>query len=365
MKKSLIILILSVLILTTSCGDNSTTTTSNQPETITSSTVTTSSEAVATEAPAVEREDKYGILKAMNDVKITDDSVIVTDLTGVEKTIPRGKKRIVTLYGSYTNLMYSTGGADNLVGRISTKRGDSATPKAITENEDITIVAKSSSGKKISVEAVLATNPDLVIIGSAMSQPALEKPIASAGVDTLVLDYEHFSDYFKWFKVLAAINNRTDLIEDLAMPVYDESIKYIDMAQEKSVDNKQNALAMLITSKNMRAYLSNGYVGSMLKMMGTENSIEESLEDAPTGTSAIINMESLAKADPDVILLRIFNTKGFDELMAEYDANPIWQNLSAVKNGRVHVLDPDLFLYRPHEKFPEAFKTLYEYLYGE
>ena len=46
-------------------------------------------------------------------------------------------------------------------------------------------------------------------------------------------------------------------------------------------------------------------------------------------------------------------------------SDPVWQNLTAVKEGRVHQLPKELFQYKPNARWGEAYAYLIELLYGE
>ena len=46
-------------------------------------------------------------------------------------------------------------------------------------------------------------------------------------------------------------------------------------------------------------------------------------------------------------------------------SNPVWQSLSAVKNGKVFYLEKSLFHNKPNSRFAEAYKVLAQYLYPD
>ena len=45
--------------------------------------------------------------------------------------------------------------------------------------------------------------------------------------------------------------------------------------------------------------------------------------------------------------------------------NPAWQALDAVRQGRLYVLDKELFHYKPNARWGESYETLFKILYGE
>ena len=99
----------------------------------------------------------------------------------------------------------------------------------------------------------------------------------------------------------------------------------------------------------------------MLTLMGGKNI-------AGTGRRRVVlSMEQLLLRDPDVIFLITMGDKAdIQKKMSEsLTGNPVWAHLSAAKNGRVHLLSNELFLYLAGTRFPEAFAILAGYLYPE
>lgn len=45
--------------------------------------------------------------------------------------------------------------------------------------------------------------------------------------------------------------------------------------------------------------------------------------------------------------------------------NPLWNEMDAVKNGQVHILDKHLYNLKPNARWAEAVEKLAEILYGE
>ena len=79
-------------------------------------------------------------------------------------------------------------------------------------------------------------------------------------------------------------------------------------------------------------------------------------------------MEEIIAADPDFILL---TTMGASDdaavaFMAEtFEADPAWQELSAVQNGRYVLLPRDLFHYKPNARWGESYAYLADILYPD
>ncbi|MGE4565116.1 MAG: ABC transporter substrate-binding protein, partial [Victivallaceae bacterium] len=71
--------------------------------------------------------------------------------------------------------------------------------------------------------------------------------------------------------------------------------------------------------------------------------------------------------NPDVILIVPMgeSTALEAKFRREMTMQPAWQELRAVKNGRVHFLAPGLFLFMPGPEYPAAFARLAGLLYRD
>lgn len=83
--------------------------------------------------------------------------------------------------------------------------------------------------------------------------------------------------------------------------------------------------------------------------------------------SSWLNWDDFVAADPEVI---IFMPCGFDLSKTREDALPLrerslWQNLSAVKNGRVYITDGNSFFNRPGPRLVDSLEILAEILHPE
>lgn len=79
---------------------------------------------------------------------------------------------------------------------------------------------------------------------------------------------------------------------------------------------------------------------------------------------AQLNTERVVESDPEVILIMTHGSseeveKGF---VREMEGSPAWNSLSAVQEGRIHVLPADLFGTNPGTRVLEAIALLRELL---
>src|SRR5699024_12119257 len=87
----------------------------------------------------------------------------------------------------------------------------------------------------------------------------------------------------------------------------------------------------------------NSYLGSLVDRLGAENIATTQLK--VTETYSPINMENIIAADPDIIfvLSSLDHGASHDMFDKEVEKNDAWKKLSAYENGKIHMLDYQIF----------------------
>ncbi len=123
-------------------------------------------------------------------------------------------------------------------------------------------------------------------------------------------------------------------------------------------------LSMRASATSIRAKGNGGNVlGEMLESFGCAN-----IADTDDSLLESLSLESIMLMDPDLILIvqsgdDIEGTQENIENM--FRENPLWNELGAVKNGQVHVLDKHLYNLKPNARWAEAYEELEKILYPE
>ena len=107
----------------------------------------------------------------------------------------------------------------------------------------------------------------------------------------------------------------------------------------------------------------NTVLGEMLADLGCTN-----IADSETSLLENLSMEVILQADPDSIFIVLQGSdpskpqKSLEEAVL---SNPAWQQLTAVKEGRVYYMDQRLYNVKPNALWGQAYQELAEILYGE
>ncbi|HJF64825.1 MAG TPA: ABC transporter substrate-binding protein [Slackia equolifaciens] len=274
-----------------------------------------------------------------------------TDDLGNQVTV-NNPQRVVACMGSFADVWQLAGGT--LVGASQDAFADYGIDEANVQS-----VGDFSS---LSLESILACNPDFVIMtgsssgrGGGVAQTDLKDALEASGVSVAYFNVTTFDDYLRMLRVCCDITGRDDLYasngDDLKAKVSDA----ID-AGRKSVPQGARVALLTTYSQGIRVLPSSSTAGAILNNLGAVN-----IADENPSLLSDFGLEALLKTDPDYIFLV---PMGDDDAAAERNLKaatmdvPAWSELSAVKKGHCVVLDKALFLYKPNAHWDEAYKAL-------
>ncbi|MCR4441764.1 MAG: ABC transporter substrate-binding protein [Peptococcaceae bacterium] len=279
--------------------------------------------------------------------------VTFVDSLGETVRIKKRPQRVISLYNSYTNVWYSAGG--EVIGRIDST--EQLTKKALSAE------VCGSMGNP-NVEKILSLRPDLVLLSAGIGgQKALIPILKQNNIPYMAISYENLQEYLQVLKTMTEITERPDLYDRIGNKLQREVNEILARVPK---DKHPTVLLLFGTATSLRVRLPNTTVGYMLKDLGTVNIAQDSrLTEAEM---QVFSMERILEKDPDFIFLQ---TMGSDlekikaRVAEETSANPAWKTLRAVKEGRYIVLPKDLYLYKPNERYAEAYEGLARILYPE
>ena len=373
MKKKIITLVMGALLVCTGvigCAKVAETSDVEQVTTATAEQEEIQSTAVETADADIESKKealRQQFLADENEVIVNEDSVTFTDnnsTDGSTITIAKNPENVVNLYASFTTLWYEAGGTVTgcIGGESAMELYEEYIGRDITQYETVTAVATSGAGKKWDVETILNLQPDLIICSKAMSgYDTISAPAEAANIPVVVVNYEDFSDYLKWFKVFCNINGQPELWDSVAVPAFE---KAVDVLVNVNSEQGPTVFAIFATTDNISANTINTVVGGMINAMNAVN-IADGWENTTGAERLDINLETVYASNPDIIIVQAHADNAAQIVEEAYGDNPVWQSLSAVQNGQVYYLEKELFHNKPNSRFAEAYEKLAHILYQE
>lgn len=273
----------------------------------------------------------------------------ITDDAGRTVTLTEKPQRIVVTSASFLAPLYAVGG--EVVGRPATKA------KVIAEAAQ---AAEIGPVYQIDAEKVLALTPDLVIINKGMNEKLIDT-LAANNIKALVVEMKSYDDVKREVGTFAALTGETEkgkaLVEKMDA----------DIADVKSgIPHEKKRVAIIhSTGQGLSVQLDGSIAGSIVNMLGWENTASgmPALDKNPD--AAPYSMETLVAQNPDIIFVTSMGEEA--EIRASMEAmfkeSPAWQSVAAVRDGRVYYLPQELFLFSPGIDYPAAVRYMAHLIY--
>lgn len=265
---------------------------------------------------------------------VEDSKIRFIESDGTELMFDKIPERIVVLSVATAEIMHKLG--IPLVGMTSTSRELS---------EGLRNLPEVGIPMRPDMEKIAELTPDLVIMSSNF-KAANKDNFDKFGIKTYFLDNQKYSDTQKSIELLAKAFGKEDKVDDILKP-----IKFREEAILNSIKDKEKPTVMVIfgTSEAFSMARDNSFAGEMVKILGANN-VTDTLKVSDDLASMIpLSIEQVVELNPQVIL-RIAHgnprevTKLYEK---EFATNPIWKEIDAVKNNRVHDLSTELFFANP------------------
>jgi iron complex transport system substrate-binding protein len=276
----------------------------------------------------------------------TEFPLTTTDDLGREITIEQMPRRIVSLLPSNTEILFAVGAGDRVVGVTSYCNY----PPEAAGREQVGGI----TNKSLSVEAIVALEPDLVLAAGA--QDEIIKAMEQAGLTVIVLKPATLADIYTNIQLVGQITGHADRAAAVVADMRRRAEAVSKKVAAIPADERLTVFYEVWDEPLMTAG-PNTFIGQMIEMAGGKNIFAEVDEDWPQ-----VSPEVIVARNPAVILGP--QSHG-DALMAEQiAARPGWANLAAVQNGRIYLLDGDM-ISRPGPRLIDVLEEIARDLYPD
>ena len=281
----------------------------------------------------------------------SDTAVTFTDDLGRQVTVDR-PQRVVSLIGSFADIWYLAGGVEQLV----------ATTNATWTYYDLPLredIVNLGGSKELSVEQLIACEPDFILASCGTDRNVeLETVFDQMGLNTAYFSVNSFDDYLRMLDICTRITGRTDNYK-----IYGTDVQaQVEEALARPDGSRPSVLYIRATGSGCKVKNSEGSVlGEMLAALDCEN-----IADQDNSLLEQLSMEAILLRDPDYIFVVLQSADPADAqkiLETTLLSNPAWATLTAVREGRYYVMDPNLYNLKPNERWGEAYAGLADILY--
>ena len=259
-----------------------------------------------------------------NEDKTTENTVTVTDVRG-EVEIPANPQRIVDLSGNsdiLSILGYKVVGTANSDAYDYTKF-----PSYLEETLSGAKILGYSMQDTMDVEAVMNLNPDLIVISTVQEKmyDALSEIAPTVMIQLEALNWKDD------VRALGKVFGKEDVANEWIANYESKAKEAGDKIKAKYGDDT-TYLSFLASGGQFFVFDGAGFGDVLYKDMGLAK--PEGMPEQTDISLPVVTYEGLAAIKADYIF-----AIATDEDLAQLEANSIWNNLPAVKNGNVVILE--------------------------
>jgi iron complex transport system substrate-binding protein len=269
--------------------------------------------------------------------------VRVTDDLGQVIALKEPARRIISLYGAYSEILFAIGAGDRLIARTTADRF----PPSILDKPSV------GTHLRPNMELVLGLQPDLIIhaVGRKHGHEVIRQ-IQQKGLTVAVFQPRNFSELFSVIDRLGILTGEEENAQALVNGQISR-LGQIDLRMAKSKDRPK--VFFEVRYPNLLAAGQGSIVNDVILKAGGVNCL-------PNEKKLVrINIETLIDYDPDVYVVQ----KGpMNRNPGSPESRPNFQVLRAVQQGRVFFVDEYVFS-RPGPRSVEAVEQLAAYLHPE
>jgi iron complex transport system substrate-binding protein len=265
------------------------------------------------------------------------------DEVGREVTFPFPPKRIVSLAPNITEILFSLGLDEEIVG------------VSIHCNFPEKAKSKDRVGSYISLdfEKITFLKPDLIIATGVGNTRDMVDRLEKLGFQTYVIYPKNFDDILQSIGHIGQVVNR----EKEARRIIEEMRKRSQRVIEITKGLPRPKVFIQIGDIPIVTVGRGSFADDLIRLAGGENIAGKEKEVYPR-----FGMEEILKRSPEVIIISSMNPKGdYQKILQEWTR---WKTIPAVKNGRIHLIDSDL-LDRPSPRIIDGLEELARVLHPE
>lgn len=257
-------------------------------------------------------------------------------------------QRVACLLGSFADVWHLAGG------KVAASADDAWDDFGL----DLPDAVNLGGTKSPSLEKLLEAAPDFVLASSnTQADLDLLDTLETADIPCAYFNVSSFEDYLRLLKICTDITGRADLYEANGLAIRQRIDESAQRVRDTFADAPPKVLYLRIAASTIRVKNSQGNVlGQMLLDLGCLN-----IADSDETLLENLSMEHILAQDPDYIFLvpQGDDTQGTQENLERFIAeNPAWQELTAVKEGRVFPLEKRLYSLKPNALWADAYEQL-------
>ena len=263
----------------------------------------------------------------------------LTDGQSRSVTLEDAPQRIASLSPAATEVLFAIGTGDQVA---AIDKFSNYPPEAATREQ--------LDAFQPSVEAIAGAQPDLVFL--VYDPGNLVDGLENAGLTVFFLETPTLEGVLEQIQLLGRATGHPEEADELVATMQ----QGIDDIQERLADVEQGPRLFHEVDNQLYTVAPASFVGSLYTILKAQNIAAGTAQAFPQ-----LSQEAIIEADPEVIIL---GDAAGGETAETVKARPGWGSISAVKDNRIYVIDPDI-VSRPGPRLVDALEALAQALYPE
>jgi len=275
-------------------------------------------------------------------VKKAHFPITLEDDLGRKVVIEKEPKRIISLAPSNTEILFALELDDRIMG--------------VTTYCDYPEKAKAKDKiggfKDVNIEKVVSLKPDLVLATGGVQEPIV-KELERLKVTVFALDPKNLDDIITGIREVGRLTGKTEA----AQRVVKKMQSVIEDVRKKvtGLKGERPKVFYEVWNEPLMTAGPGTFMNDLIRLAGGENIAADAKTQYPQ-----YSLEMLIERDPDVIIA----SKGSMGDPGKIREREGWENISAVKNGRVHVIDENLVV-RPGPRIVQGLREVAKAIHPE
>lgn len=267
----------------------------------------------------------------------------VVDASGEEVTLEEAPGKIVSIMPSNTEIAFALGLGDKMVG---VSEYDNYPEEAL----DIEKVG----GMELNIELILSLEPDLVFAHESNGEETIDQ-LREAGLNVFVVNNAtNFEEVYESINMMSMITGTEDKGLEIIQSMEEGFAELAEKAEAIDEEDVQTVFIEISPEPEIYSPGNHTFEQEMLTLINAENGVTED-------GWVMINEEAVIEMDPDVIIVTYDYV---EDPVGEVMNRDAWQDITAVKDGRVIQVDTDL-VSRPGPRLVEGAEAFAKAIYPE
>ena len=263
----------------------------------------------------------------------------VVDSRGIEVSFEKVPGKIVSLMPSNTEILYALNCGENIVG----------VSDYCNYPEDTNNKQKFPTGEMLNVEAIIALDADVVILGNMSAMVDQINQIEQAGANVIITEANSLSETYEIIEMIGNVVGKKAEAQSIVSDMKSgfESIR----AQVEGNTSATIYVEVSPLEYGLWSCGKNTFIHELIEIVGAKNIFED-----VEGWSAVSEEQVLTR-NPDVIITTASPLTGIEDPVGDIKSRVNWSQIGAVKSNKVVMIEGDMVT-RPGPRLLDGAKEL-------